>query len=31
VVVSLSDDGFEVAVLEGGMEAWKQADFTIRR
>ena len=30
VVKSLSDGGFEVAVLDGGMDAWKSADFTIQ-
>jgi rhodanese-related sulfurtransferase len=30
VVSGLTDDGFEVAILEGGMDAWKKADFTVQ-
>jgi len=30
VMSALGDGGFEVAVLDGGMDAWKQADFTVQ-
>jgi rhodanese-related sulfurtransferase len=30
VTAALSDGGFEVSLLEGGMDAWKEADFTIQ-
>jgi rhodanese-related sulfurtransferase len=30
IVSTLSDKGFDVAVLDGGMKAWKKADFTVQ-
>jgi rhodanese-related sulfurtransferase len=30
VVTALGEGDFEVAVLAGGMDSWKQADFTIQ-
>src|SRR3990170_821685 len=30
IISALNDGGFEVAVLEGGMDSWKGADFTIQ-
>lgn len=30
IVSALNDGGFEVAVLKGGMDSWKSADFTIQ-